>query len=257
HAHPLPDFVETAGGTLTAPDHNLPSRLRFELTATDSRGLSTTKSIEVDPRAATLTAVSSPAGATLGIGAKTGPGPVSVSLIEGASTTLSAPETLVVGGVTYQFDSWSDGGPRVHSVLADTSTDYTAFYVDPNAPRPGPGSQPPGPGSGPPPPAGGAAEAATPGAPELKRRPAARTRAVSARFEFIAPDADVGFACKLDERALEPCGSPRVYRKLKPGKHVFHVYAEAPGESLLYSPATIYRWRVLEQRRPQAPALRR
>ena len=242
HAHPLPDFNETAGGTLTAPDHNLPSRLRFELTATDSRGLSATKTVEINPRAATLTAVSNPPGATLGIGAKTGSGPLSLTLIEGASATISAPQTLAVGGVNYEFDSWSDGGPRVHSVLAVSSTDYTATYVDPNAPKPGsqpPGSRPPGSGS---------AATATPLRPELKRRPAARTRAASARFEFSSPEAGVGFACKLDERPLEPCGSPRLYRKLKPGKHVFHVYAEAPGESTEYSPATVYRWRILAKR---------
>ena len=70
----MPDFNKTAGGTLTAPDHNLPSRLRFELTATDSRGLSATKTVEVYPRTATLTAVSNPPGATLGLGARAAPG---------------------------------------------------------------------------------------------------------------------------------------------------------------------------------------
>ena len=70
HAHPLPDFNETASGTLTAPDHNLPSRLRFELTATDSRGLSATKTLEIYPRTATLTAASDPAGVALTLGAE-------------------------------------------------------------------------------------------------------------------------------------------------------------------------------------------
>lgn len=256
HAHPLPDFDETAGGVLTAPDHNLPSRLRLELTATDSRGLTTTKALEIYPRAVTLTAVSDPPGAALSLGATTSAGPLSLALIEGASTTLSAPETVVIGGVTYGFDSWSDGGPRVHSVLANSSTDYTAVYAEegtpgpenpePETPQP-PGAQPGG--SQPPPanapPAGSAAGTSAPPAPELLRRPGVRTFATLARFDFKASADGVGFACKLDERELEPCGSPRVYRKLKPGKHVFHVFAEAPGESTVYSPATVYRWRVL------------
>jgi len=241
HAHPLPDFNKTAGGVLTAPDHNLPSRLRFELTATDSRGLSATETLEIDPRAVTLTAVSNPPGATLGIGAKTGSGPLSLALIEGAGATLSAPETLEVDGATYSFEKWSDGGPRVHSVLANSSTDYTAYYSDPNAPRP-PGSLPPS-GTGPP------TRSAPPRAPGLERHPAARTRATSARFEFSSAETGVGFACKLDERELEPCGSPRAYKRLKLGKHVFRVYAEAPGESVEYSPATVFRWQILAKRR--------
>jgi glucose/arabinose dehydrogenase len=250
HAHPLPDFNKTAGGVLVAPDHNLPSRLRFELTATDSRGLSATRTVEVFPRAVTLSAASSPPGAALTLGSRSGAGPLSLSLIEGAAATISAPQTLAVGGVTYEFESWSDGGPRVHTALANSATDYTAFYADPSAPgSPGsrpPGSQPPGGGGAPPP--GEATATKAPLPPELTRRPAARTRAAGARFEFKSGEAGVGFACKLDARELEPCGSPRVYRKLKPGKHVFHVYAEAPGESVAYSPATTYRWRVLAKR---------
>jgi glucose/arabinose dehydrogenase len=239
HAHPLPDFPGVAGGTLTAPDHSLPSRLRLALTATDSRGLSTTKTVEIQPRAVALSAVSDPPGVTLSIGALTGSGPLSLPLIEGATATLSAPETAEINGVTYSFESWSDGGPRVHSVLANSSTDYTAIYSGPG------GSRPPGPGSQPP-----AASAPTlPQSPELKRRPPARTTATTARFEFGSAEPGVGFACKIDERPLEPCGSPRSYKRLKLGKHVFRVYAEAPGESLEYSEPALYRWKVVAKRR--------
>ncbi len=241
HAHSLPDFDKTASGVLTAVDHNLPSRLRFELTATDSRGLSATESVEIYPRTATLTAASSPPGVTLGLGARSGPGTLSLPLIEGASATLSAPETAEIGGVTYGFQSWSDGGPRVHSVLANESTAYTAIYAGPAGPTP--------PGSG----AGGGSAAGTGGSPPPSRpllglRPPKRATSSAARFEFASPDADVGYACKLDEGSLAPCRSPRVYRKLKPGEHVFRVYAEAPGASVEYSAATVFRWRVLAKR---------
>jgi PKD repeat protein len=231
HAHPLPDFNETAGGLLTAPDHNLPSRLRFELTATDARGLSTTKALEVYPRTATLSVSSNPPGVPLVLGPEAGSGPLALTVIEGASATLSAPPTAEIGGVTYGFDRWSDGGARVHSVLAGSTATFTAFYAGPG------GSRPAGDGS--------AADEALPRAPELGRHPAARTHATIARFEFGSAEPGVGFACRLDIRPLVPCGSPRVYRRLRPGRHAFHVYAEAPGDSVVYSPATSWRWRVM------------
>ena len=230
HAHPLPDFNETAGGVLTAPDHDLPSRLRFELTATDSRGLSATKTLEILPRTVTLTASSNLPGTVLGLGGVSGSGPLSLNLIEGSAATLTAPATAEVGGVTYAFQRWSDGGARVHSVPADANADYTAFYLGPD---------------GAPPVTRPAEGTAIPRAPEMHRHPAARTGATSARFEFSSTEPGVGFACQLDKRPLVPCGSPRAYRRLKPGKHVFHVFAEAPGESVVYSPATTWRWRIL------------
>jgi glucose/arabinose dehydrogenase len=238
HAHPLPDFNETASGVLTAPDHDLPSRLRLELTATDSRGLSATKTLEIYPRIVTLKATSNPVGATLGIGATSGTGSVSIELIEGASATLSAAETVQVGAVTYGFDHWSDGGSRVHPVLAGSSADYTAFYAGPG------GKQDPLQAS-----TVGSTAIPVPRSPGLSRHPRARTHVTSARFEFSLAESGVGFACQLDRESLKPCGSPRIYRHLNPGKHVFSVYAEAPGESVLYSSATVYRWRILPPRR--------
>jgi glucose/arabinose dehydrogenase len=258
HAHSLPDFNNTASGVLTAVDHNLPSRLRFELTATDARGLSATKEVEIYPRTVTLTAASSPPGATLGLGVRSGAGPLSLPLIEGASVTLSAPEMAEIGGVTYDFVSWSDGGPRVHSVLANSSVDYTANYAESSGepePQPEPELEPPSSGkSGSPSQPGGPAltplgPAAPPARPILTLHPPKRASSTTARFEFASPEMGVGFACKLDERPLEPCGLPWAYKRLKPGKHVFRVYAEAQGESVEYSPATAYRWQVLEKKR--------
>lgn len=257
HAHSLPDFNNTAAGVLTAVDHNLPSRLRFELTATDSRGLSATKAVEIYPRTVTLTAASNPPGATLGLGASSGSGPLSLPLIEGASVTLSAPETAEVDGVAYDFVSWSDGGPRVHSVLANSSVDYTAIYAEsPGEPEPEPEPElpsSPGPTGSPAQPGGSASvplgPAAPPARPTLTLHPPKRASSAAARFEFASPEAGVGFACKLDGGQLVPCRPPRIYRKLKPGEHVFRVYAEAPGESVEYSPATVYRWQVLARKR--------
>ena len=51
-----------AAGSFTAPDHEYPSYLELELTATDSGGLTDTKTIRLDPRTVTLTFSSIPGG---------------------------------------------------------------------------------------------------------------------------------------------------------------------------------------------------
>jgi hypothetical protein len=53
-------------------------------------------------------------------------------------------------------------------------------------------------------------------------KPSSRSR--TARFEFSASEPS-SFRCKLDRRPVSSCRSPRVYRHLKAGRHVFEVWA--------------------------------
>lgn len=48
-----------------------------------------------------------------------------------------------------------------------------------------------------------------------------RKRRATFRFEGTG----IGFECKLDKRPFRPCGSPKTYKRLKPGKHEFSVRA--------------------------------
>lgn len=63
-------------------------------------------------------------------------------------------------------------------------------------------------------------------APEttIIRGPRSRSDSRTASFQFTS-NVPGGFRCKLDRRAESSCRSPRVYRKLKPGRHVFRVLA--------------------------------
>lgn len=54
--------------------------------------------------------------------------------------------------------------------------------------------------------------------------PKARSRSGTARFRFSSSEA-AEFRCKLDLRAEADCRSPRVYRRLGVGKHIFRVWA--------------------------------
>jgi hypothetical protein len=45
------------------------------------------------------------------------------------------------------------------------------------------------------------------------------------RWTFVFADQAPGaaFYCRLDKAAFKPCGSPKVYRNLKRGRHVFRL----------------------------------
>src|SRR5262249_741998 len=61
-----------ASGTSIAPDHDYPSFLEFRLTATDSGGLTSTASVNVQPKTVDLTFASNPAGLQLTVGSTSG-----------------------------------------------------------------------------------------------------------------------------------------------------------------------------------------
>jgi hypothetical protein len=78
--------------------------------------------------------------------------------------------------------------------------------------------------AGPPPPASGPPPDTT--APETKiDKSQFRISTRTATFWFSASEATQGFLCRLDKGDFKPCGSPRTYKRLKPGKHAFRVKA--------------------------------
>jgi glucose/arabinose dehydrogenase len=232
HEHPLRMFPGVETGTLFGPNHDYPSRIALSLTATDSRGLSATQRIELLPRPVELEIRSEPPGVALTAGNVTRSVPFVLTAIEHASVTLAAPETAQVGGETYTFQGWSDGAARVHSLVADGSGSHVAIY---SGPSPGP-APPPG---GPPPP--------TLSRPALTGHPARRTVERVARFEFRPVPASAGLRCKLDDGPFKPCHSPRVYRNLRPGRHVLTVVAVAADGGAESAPL-VFGWRVLAKR---------
>ncbi|MDX6626259.1 MAG: hypothetical protein QOE56_1248, partial [Solirubrobacterales bacterium] len=130
HVHPLQSFPGTASGTLQAPDHDYPSRIELILTAVDSRGLSASKSIQLLPAEVDLQLATDPPGLTVSAGVVSKAAPFTLPAIEDANVTISAPATQQLGGLTYAWQGWSDGGERVHSVTATGPATYTAVYAN-------------------------------------------------------------------------------------------------------------------------------
>jgi hypothetical protein len=59
----------------------------------------------------------------------------------------------------------------------------------------------------------------------------------TAKFWFSASEPAQGFYCRLDKGEFKPCGSPRIYKRLKPGAHAFRVKGVDTAGNIDPSPA--------------------
>ena len=134
HTHIVQTFSGVANGSFTGPDHEYPSYLELELTATDAQGLSTSTSVQLNPQTVDLTFQSSPSGLQLTVGTFTGAAPFTRTVIVNSANSISAPNQSL-GGIAYTFSSWSDGGAQTHTITApSTPATYTATFTTANRP---------------------------------------------------------------------------------------------------------------------------
>lgn len=245
HVHPLQTFSGIRHAEFTAPQHEYPSYIEIVLRVSDKRGLSGTASLKLQPQTVDVALQSVPAGIPILAGSENAATPFSVTAIDGSEIQITAPPTAEVAGKKYAWQSWSDGGAIGHSILAEGSPSFTAVYAEVAGPPTGEGG---GTGSGggstpPPPPPPPAKVPDT----KLGRHPLARTAKPTATFTFAASAAGAIFSCKLDGKAKATCRSPKTYKKLKPGKHTFKVWATAGGTTDP-TPAK-FSWKVLPPKR--------
>ncbi len=128
HAHTVTDFVGVASGSFVAPDHDYPSHLEIQLTATDSKGLTNVKSVLINPQTVSLSFASVPSGLQLTVGSSNSVAPFSRTVIRNSQNSVSAVSPQSLNGSTYQFVSWSDGGAQSHIITASATATYTATY---------------------------------------------------------------------------------------------------------------------------------
>lgn len=72
---------------------------------------------------------------------------------------------------------------------------------------------------------GGGATDKTPPDTKITKGPPKKTHKTTAKFKFVSNEPGSTFQCKLDAKPFKSCRSPKTYKKLKPGKHVFKVRA--------------------------------
>jgi glucose/arabinose dehydrogenase len=128
HLHPLASWDGVSGASFEAPDHEYPSYIEVTMTVTDHDGNTATVSRNFQPNVVSLQVLSQPPGATVVIGEQLGPTPLHLTLIKHSKTTVIANETQVIGGQTYRFVSWSDGGAAIHEIDPSRSGTLVATY---------------------------------------------------------------------------------------------------------------------------------
>jgi hypothetical protein len=84
---------------------------------------------------------------------------------------------------------------------------------------------------------------APPAGTRIESGPRGRTDSRTATFRFSAIGVASGFQCMLDRRVWSPCKSPKTYRGLAVGRHVFRVRAVSPSGAVDLTPAK-HRFRV-------------
>jgi glucose/arabinose dehydrogenase len=247
HVHPLQTFAGIRRPEFIAPQHDYPSYIDVVLRVSDDRGLSGTAALQFKPRTVNLSLASNPPGVELLAASTEAVTPFSVPAIDGSEIQLSAPQTAVLGGKTFTFSGWSDGGGREHPILVSAqNAAFTATYTGEGeeGEQPGGGGSDGGSGGG-----GGGPVVPPPAvSPQttIRKHPPASTRSRNAKFVFAA-DVSAGFACKLDGKAKAACGSPKTYKKLKPGRHTFKVWATA---GVLTDPTPAkFSWKILPPKR--------
>ncbi|HEX2107768.1 MAG TPA: PQQ-dependent sugar dehydrogenase, partial [Rubrobacteraceae bacterium] len=134
HTHPF------SSGTGTSLSLNAPSPedmqstgagnyLEIRLTATDSSGLSKTVTQQLQPNRVNISFQSQPSGLSLQANDETFATPKTLVSWEGYELSLSAPSPQTLGGSSYAFSSWSDGGAQSHDITTTAQpATYTASY---------------------------------------------------------------------------------------------------------------------------------
>jgi glucose/arabinose dehydrogenase len=140
HTHPYVEpFSGANGGTFTWADTGEASAnvwYRIHLTATDSDGNQHEVTRDVLPLTAQVTLATTPAGLGLALDGAPVTAPYTFTGVVGFRREISAPPNQSLGGVSYRFRSWSDGGAATHSIATPaTNQTLTATYdrIDPSA----------------------------------------------------------------------------------------------------------------------------
>ncbi len=134
HTHPfIAPTSGATGGSFVIPNTGETSAnvwYRIHLTVRDSGSLTHSTFRDVVPNTATITLASNPTGLQLTLDGQPVTAPNAGASVVGMQRTIGAPLQQSLGGTTYQFVSWSDGGARDHTIATPASnTTVTANYA--------------------------------------------------------------------------------------------------------------------------------
>ncbi len=139
HTHPYLPPTSGNGIAFAAPEPEdllaaTNSYLEIELTATDSRGLSSVATRDMQPHKVDVTLATSPGGLQVSVNGTALTGPQTITSWEGYALALAAQSQTNGSGQTFLFSSWSDGGAASHSYVTPSSAStVTASFTQSGA----------------------------------------------------------------------------------------------------------------------------
>ena len=105
------------------------SYLEIQLTATDSGGLSSTVTRQLDPRKVTLTFMTNPNGMSVRVNGTDFATTAQVVSWDNWQIPIAAFDQMFYGA-SYVLDSWSDGGAQTHTIVTPSSpATYLASFT--------------------------------------------------------------------------------------------------------------------------------
>lgn len=132
HFHPfMPDTPGSSGSFTPAVIGETSASVyyRVHLTVRDSTGLTRSTFRDIRPRRAQMIIQSDPPGLGFNIDGQPRTTPRSIVSVVGVQRNISIPRVQVVNHLTYEFESWSDGGAISHDVITPSmDTTYTARF---------------------------------------------------------------------------------------------------------------------------------
>ena len=133
HIHPGIPVVGVKSGTFAIPtsghDFSGNTRYRIGLTVTDTSGLTSSTFVTIWPRKVNFTFSSAPTGLSLQIDGIAKVTPFVYDTLVGFTHTIEAPNQTS-GQTAYAFASWSDGGTKLHQIVAPPGDQvFTATYT--------------------------------------------------------------------------------------------------------------------------------
>ncbi|HYH86167.1 MAG TPA: PQQ-dependent sugar dehydrogenase [Pyrinomonadaceae bacterium] len=137
HAHPfLPTTTGSRSGSFNIPTEGEKSSnvwYRIHLKVTDSGGLAHESFRDVLPRTARVTLATEPAGLQLSLDGVPIAAPTSFVGVAGIKRRIATVQTQSLGGATFQFQGWSDGGAIEHDIATPANdTTLTAVFASTN-----------------------------------------------------------------------------------------------------------------------------
>lgn len=133
HTHPFLGPLNTGVGNFTIPNSGELSPdiwYRIHVEATGSNGVIGKTFVDIQPRLASLTVNTSPAGLNVVLDGSNHVIPPTVQGVAGINRSVSAPSPQLFSGQQYAFSHWSDGGSQTHEfAFPSTNTTLTANYV--------------------------------------------------------------------------------------------------------------------------------